>query len=187
MPEQLIHKDMTIGEIVEKYPQCVQIMLDYGLHCIGCHASAWETLEQGTIGHGMDDNRFKEMLQELNKAASQAPKKKETSPETTSTETLTITDKAAEKVLQLMKSEGKEDAVLRIQAIPEGCSGINYDLAFEEGPQECDIVIEKKGIIICIDEKSLNHMRGATIDFIETSEDSGFKIDNHNVKTNYSC
>ncbi|MBI5392667.1 iron-sulfur cluster assembly accessory protein [Candidatus Woesearchaeota archaeon] len=190
MTKQLIHKDMTLGEVVEKYPQCVQVMLDYGLHCVGCHASTWETLEQGTMGHGMSDDMFQEMLQELNKTAGQTPEKKVSSTsakETLTKETLIVTDKAAEKIVQLMKNEGKENSVLRVQVIPGGCSGMNYDLAFDEGPQEGDIVIEKYGIMICIDEESLSHMKGATIDFVDSLQGSGFKINNPETKSDCGC
>jgi len=47
---------MLIGEIVRRHPETVQIMLQHGMHCVGCHISAWETLEQGASGHGIDVN-----------------------------------------------------------------------------------------------------------------------------------
>ncbi len=179
--QQLIHKDMTVGEVVEKYPQCVQIMLDYGLHCVGCHASTWETLEQGTMGHGMSDEMFQEMLVELNKGAAQAPEQKKVEG------TLIVTDKAVEKIKQLMQSEGKDSGVLRVQVIPGGCSGMSYDLAFDDGAREGDIVIEKNGVTVCIDEESLSHMKGATIDFVDSLNGSGFKIENPEAKSGCGC
>ena len=178
---QLIHKDMPVGEIVEKYPQCVPVMLDYGLHCVGCHASTWETLEQGTMGHGMSDEMFQEMIEELNKKAA------EPIETINSEEKLIVTDKAAEKIAQLMKSENKNDAVLRVQVIPGGCSGMSYDLAFDDGAREGDIIIQKNGITLCIDEESLSHMQGATIDFVDSLNGSGFKIENPNAKSNCGC
>lgn len=68
-PKQLIVPTMTLGEIVEKYPQSIDIMMRYGLHCIGCHVSPFETLEQGAMGHGMSEEEFKGLLKELNEAA----------------------------------------------------------------------------------------------------------------------
>ena len=50
-----ITKDTTIGEIIQKWPASVEIMQSYGLHCIGCHVNVFETLEQGVLGHGMDE------------------------------------------------------------------------------------------------------------------------------------
>ena len=65
-----ITKDMTFGEILEKYPEAAETMMKYGLHCIGCHVAYWETLEQGAQGHGMSESDFKKMMEELNKQAS---------------------------------------------------------------------------------------------------------------------
>ena len=61
-----INKNMTLGEIVIKYPESVDIFMKYGLHCIGCSVAAWETLEQGAMAHGIDDKKLDNMLKELN-------------------------------------------------------------------------------------------------------------------------
>ncbi len=63
-----ISKDMTLGDIVAKYPETVPIMLKFGLHCVGCHVAAYETLEQGAKGHEMNKETFEKMLAEMNKA-----------------------------------------------------------------------------------------------------------------------
>lgn len=63
-----ITKDMTLGEIVMKYPEVVEIMLKYGLHCVGCHVASWETIEQGAMAHGMTEKEINGMIQKLNKA-----------------------------------------------------------------------------------------------------------------------
>lgn len=64
--KQYIKKTMTLGEIVEKFPITVEIMMKYGLHCIGCHLAVTETLEQGAKGHGMDDEEIDNMVEEMN-------------------------------------------------------------------------------------------------------------------------
>ena len=51
-----ISKGMTLGELVAKHPETVDVMLKYGLHCVGCHMAALETIEQGALAHGMDAN-----------------------------------------------------------------------------------------------------------------------------------
>ncbi len=63
-----ISKDMTLGDIVAKFPEAVPIMLKFDLHCVGCHVAAFETLEQGAKGHGMDKETLEKMLAEMNKA-----------------------------------------------------------------------------------------------------------------------
>ena len=61
-----ITKDMTVQEIVERFPMTMPVMMKYGIQCFGCHASTWETLEMGVKGHGMTDEQFAEMLKEMN-------------------------------------------------------------------------------------------------------------------------
>jgi|TARA_B100000315_G_C14572007_1_gene586064 hybrid cluster-associated redox disulfide protein len=61
-----ITKNMTLGETVSKYPESAEVLLKYGLHCIGCHVATWETLEQGAMAHGMDNKKLDDMLKELN-------------------------------------------------------------------------------------------------------------------------
>ena len=62
-----ITRDMTLGEIVRRYPEAVEVMLRRGLHCVGCHVAAWETLEQGAKAHGMSDREIDSMISEMNK------------------------------------------------------------------------------------------------------------------------
>ncbi|MBR9706327.1 DUF1858 domain-containing protein [Candidatus Pacearchaeota archaeon] len=64
-----ITKDMLIGELIKKYPTSVEIMLEHGLHCVGCHVATWETLDQGCSGHGIDVNG---LVNDLNKKLERA-------------------------------------------------------------------------------------------------------------------
>ena len=66
---QPIRKDMTLGEVVQAYPQAAMVMMKYGLHCIGCHVSAWETVEQGALGHGLSQKQLDDMIKEMNDVA----------------------------------------------------------------------------------------------------------------------
>lgn len=62
-----ITKDMGIMEILEKKPQAGMIMMEYGLHCIGCMASQFESLEQGCMAHGIPEEKIDEMVEKINK------------------------------------------------------------------------------------------------------------------------
>ena len=62
-----ITKDMTLGEVITRYPESAEVMMEYGLHCIGCHVAAWESVEEGAKAHGLDDKQVKEMLDKMNK------------------------------------------------------------------------------------------------------------------------
>ena len=71
-----ITKDMTLGDAIQKYPQTAMIMMKHGLHCVGCHVAAWETIEQGSMGHGMSEEGMNKMIEEMNKTVDKKPKKK---------------------------------------------------------------------------------------------------------------
>jgi len=63
---QKITKDMTFGELIKQYPAAAPILGNYGLHCVGCHLSVSETIEQGMRVHGMDDAAIEKLVLELN-------------------------------------------------------------------------------------------------------------------------
>ena len=63
-----ITKDMKLGDVVEKYPEAARIMLKHGLHCIGCHVAAYETIEEGCSSHGMSKKDIEKMIKEMNEA-----------------------------------------------------------------------------------------------------------------------
>ncbi len=78
--KQKITRQTIIADAVKINPMAPQIMFSYGLHCIGCHVSLWETIEQGCMGHGMDSKQIDKMVEELNglekkKTAKKAVKK----------------------------------------------------------------------------------------------------------------
>ncbi|MBU0666790.1 MAG: DUF1858 domain-containing protein [Nanoarchaeota archaeon] len=59
-----VTKDMMIGDIVHKFPESAEVMYEEGLHCIGCHVSAWESLEEGASGHGIDPDKLVKKINE---------------------------------------------------------------------------------------------------------------------------
>ncbi|MBU0530368.1 MAG: DUF1858 domain-containing protein [Candidatus Aenigmatarchaeota archaeon] len=69
-----ITKDMKLGEAIEIFPESTQVLLEHGLHCVGCHANPYETIEEGAKAHGMDDEQIEEMVAEINKSISKHKK-----------------------------------------------------------------------------------------------------------------
>lgn len=61
-----IDKNMTFGELLQKYPAAGPILASYGLHCIGCHIGVMETIEQGSMAHGLDAKTIEKMVTEIN-------------------------------------------------------------------------------------------------------------------------
>jgi hybrid cluster-associated redox disulfide protein len=69
-----IHKSMIISEVVDTHPDVVPILIESGMHCIGCGASMFETLEEGLMGHGMDDREVDRVIDNLNDHIKKKPK-----------------------------------------------------------------------------------------------------------------
>src|SRR6185369_11598972 len=100
---------------------------------------------------------------------------------------ITITQKAAEKVLEIATAEELHGQGLRLKVIGGGCAGFSYDLYFEDKPSEEDEVYEDKGIKLYIDETSHLYLDGTEIDYVEGLHASGFKFVNPNVKSTCGC
>lgn len=64
----LITKDMNLADIVFKYPVAAEVLLDYGLHCVGCIAAGFDTIAMGAEVHGMSDDEIQEMIDRINEA-----------------------------------------------------------------------------------------------------------------------
>ena len=73
--KRMVTRDMTLGEIITEFPEAVEVMLKNGLHCVGCHVAAYETLEQGAKAHGMSDKDIEKMLEEMNDIVKNIKKK----------------------------------------------------------------------------------------------------------------
>lgn len=61
-----VTRETNLGEVVRKHPKTAEIMLEYGLHCAGCFANQFDTVEQGAAVHGMDEEEMDEMLFRIN-------------------------------------------------------------------------------------------------------------------------
>ena len=98
-----------------------------------------------------------------------------------------LTDVAAAKVSSLLAQEGRDDLRLRIAVQPGGCSGLRYQLYFDERQIEGDIVSTFSGVDVVTDRMSGPYLSGATIDFVDTIEKQGFTIDNPNATGSCAC
>ena len=183
---QKITKDTTIGEIVEKYPQVVDTLTSFGVHCVGCHVSPFESLEMGFKGHGMDDAKIQEAVTKLNEVINKNPVEiKKEEPKDVSNATLNVTDKAAEKIKALIEQEKKQ--ALRISVKPGGCSGFEYGMELDDKTTDNDIVIEQKGIKIFVDKESMQKLNGVNVDYVDSLQGAGFKISNPNASKTCGC
>jgi iron-sulfur cluster assembly accessory protein len=105
----------------------------------------------------------------------------------TATQGVILTPAAAAKVSSLLAQEGRDDLKLRIAVQPGGCSGLRYQLYFDEREIEGDIEAEFGGVRVVTDRMSAPYLTGATIDFVDTIEKQGFTIDNPNATGSCAC
>jgi iron-sulfur cluster assembly protein len=99
-----------------------------------------------------------------------------------------ITDKGAEKVHEFLTSQQADVSVagLRVGVRGGGCSGFQYQLAFDE-QRESDVVFESHGLMLLVDGESLQFVSGSTIDYEESLQGAGFKVNNPNVVAACGC
>ena len=100
---------------------------------------------------------------------------------------VTLSEGAASKVASLLAQEGRDDLALRIAVQPGGCSGLRYQLFFDERSLDGDQVFDFSGVNVVVDRMSLPYLGGATIDFVDTIEKQGFTIDNPMATGSCAC
>lgn len=106
---------------------------------------------------------------------------------TITTPTLTLTPAAASTIQTLLEQRRIPGYVLRVFVQGGGCSGLQYGMAFEAGPEEYDTVVETDGVRLVVDPNSMNYLHGATIDFVDSLMGGGFRIDNPNAVSSCGC
>jgi iron-sulfur cluster assembly protein len=100
---------------------------------------------------------------------------------------ITLTPTAIAKVKEILEMQDPKPAGLRIAVVGGGCSGFTYSMAFENNPGLLDKTYDFDGLKVFIDQASMLYLDGATVDYVETLEGSGFKFDNPNVKSTCGC
>ncbi|MFK4483166.1 HesB/IscA family protein [Curtobacterium sp. AB7] len=98
-----------------------------------------------------------------------------------------LSDAAAGKVASLLEQEGRDDLRLRLAVQPGGCSGLIYQLYFDERLLDGDVTAEFDGVEVVVDKMSVPYLDGATIDFEDTIQKQGFTIDNPNAQGSCAC
>jgi iron-sulfur cluster assembly protein len=99
-----------------------------------------------------------------------------------------VTDAAANRLEALLDDEGKlATHGLRMKVVGGGCSGLRYELSFDDERGEIDTEIEAGSVKIIVDEKSALYLVGTTLDFVDSLQESGFKIQNPNASNTCGC
>ncbi len=101
---------------------------------------------------------------------------------------LQVTEAASDRIRDLLEKEGKlATHGLRLKVVGGGCSGLRYELAFDDRERDGDTTVEAGGVRVVVDEKSALYLVGTTLDFVDTLQESGFKMVNPNAKTTCGC
>jgi len=164
-----ITAEMNIQQVIEKYPRISEVLVDYGLHCVGCAISQYESIEQGARAHGIDDESMRNLMDEINLVIS----KKADYP--LNQKGVTLSPRAIEMIKSLIKENKERAQGLQIKA-SKGEDGLQYFLDLTSGPEQEEQTIEQDGVRICIDELSLRLVKPSVIDFLKTPMGEGFKV-----------
>jgi iron-sulfur cluster assembly accessory protein len=100
---------------------------------------------------------------------------------------ITVTERAAARVAELLKSEDDPDQMFRVSVLGGGCSGFQYKFGFDRARHPDDVVIEKDGVTVLIDEVSAGYMGGAEIDFVTELMGASFQIRNPKAASSCGC
>lgn len=101
---------------------------------------------------------------------------------------ISVTDKAKNRISELLQEEGRAGAqIVRVSVKGGGCSGLMYDLDFDDKIEPADQVFEDKGVKILVDKKSLLYLLGTTLDFSDGLNGKGFQFVNPNASRTCGC
>lgn len=176
-----INKQMTIENILGMFPykaqRLSQEITNAGLHCVGCHAAVWETLEGGMLSHGKTHEQIDELVNRLNALLQ----------EKIDLNSIEITSRGASKFLEILADEGKQGWGMRFSEEMAGCNGFEYVLDFSEKSDADDQVFNSNGIEIHVKKGMVPRLLGSEIDYVEGLRGSGFEISNPNVSSSCGC
>lgn len=176
-----ITRQMTIEEILGMFPQKAQKLsqelTNAGLHCVGCHAATWETLETGMLGHGKTNEQIDKLAARLNALLD----------EKINLDTITITPRGASKFMEIAAEENKQGWGVRFDEEMAGCNGFEYVLDFSEKANADDEIFVSNGIEIHVKKALKPRLIGSEIDYVDGLRGAGFKISNPNVGSSCGC
>ncbi len=179
--DKQISREMTIEEILGGFPaksqKLAQEITNAGLHCVGCQAATWETLEAGMLGHGFPEEEIDQLVAKLNQILA----------EKVDLTTIQLTKRAADKFLQILKEEEKTSWGLRFGDKAAGCSGFEYVLDYSEKAGADDEIFNSHGVQIHVNKKIVSRLLGSEIDYVDGLNGSGFKVTNPNAKGSCGC
>jgi len=173
-----VSRHTTIGEVIQNYPSAVEILTDEGVGCVGCSVAYWESIEEGLMGHGKSEADVERVISAINSKIGS---------ENAKGDKIIITQGAFNKIKEMTSKKGKNGHGLRVDVVPGGCSGYQYNFQIEKESTKDDVVIEQDGIKVFVSPTSLKMIQGAKLDYLDALQGAGFKISNPNVHKTCGC
>jgi hybrid cluster-associated redox disulfide protein len=168
--KNLITKNTFIGDMVSKYPKTADIMLSWGLACVGCSINVFESVEEGARVHGqMKDKEIEKLVIELNSVAKPIKKYK-------LFDSFYITKRALDEIVKSAKKEKKDNYGLSLSVIEED-GDKEYELEFKKKKKANQEEFIIKNISFYIDNTSKAFLENTVLDYINTPLQEGFKFD----------
>ena len=100
---------------------------------------------------------------------------------------LTLSEGAVKRVKEFIAEQSKDYSGIRVSVEAAGCSGFQYVMNLEQDSRQGDQVIQVDGFSVFVDERSMAHLQGTEIDYVESTEGAGFKFNNPNVTGTCGC
>ncbi len=161
-----ITPDMTIAELMEKFPETEEVMLEYGLHCVGCAINEFDTIRGGAEIHGMDDKEIDALMDDLNSTLEK--------PRSYENKHVRVTERAILKLIELRREAGAEGDKVLVEFAEDDDGKREYflELTEEKLPMHAEVPIG--GVPFLFVAEFLPELKGLLIDYKETFTEEGF-------------
>ena len=100
---------------------------------------------------------------------------------------VSLTERATDKLRDIISKQDRPDLALRVYVTPGGCSGFSYGMTFADGTEDDDTIIDTKGVRVVVDPMSAMYIKGSEIDFVDALMGGGFALRNPNAVSSCGC
>ena len=100
---------------------------------------------------------------------------------------VSLTERATDKLREIIAKQDRAGLALRVYVTPGGCSGFSYGMTFADGTEEDDTIVEMQGVRVVVDPMSAMYIKGSEIDFVDALMGGGFALRNPNAVSSCGC
>jgi iron-sulfur cluster assembly protein len=111
----------------------------------------------------------------------------QTDPIATDVPIVSLTERATDKLREIIAKQDRAGLALRVYVTPGGCSGFSYGMTFADGTEEDDAIVETQGVRVVVDPMSAMYIKGSEIDFVDALMGGGFALRNPNAVSSCGC